>query len=198
MAEAHVHYHEENFTKSSAAPYEPDARYSHCSLLVDAGKWITYGGYIKGGKRQYPELCPEFVEVFDVTVRRWKQQVISGASAPMLPTIGVATASIGHSIYYFGGSNGYGKWSSELYCLDTKTNRRSKLTPKNQRLSPMAKHRAVMITYGTLLVIYGGYGPLPAIRHPSIQYEEHQIYKGMCLTNELVCYDTRQSKSQVK
>ena len=195
MAEAN--YHEANFTKSSAAPYEPDARYSHCSSLVtDAGKWITYGGYIKSGKQQYAQLSPEFVEVFDITDRRWKQEIIAGASyAPLLPTIGVATASIGYSIYYFGGSNGQGIWSYELHCLDTRTNRRSKLTPKSQWLSPMAKRRAVMITYGTLLVIYGGYGPLPAIRHPNVQYEEHQIYQRMCLTNELVCYDSRQSKS---
>ena len=199
MAEAN--YHEANFTNSSAAPYEPDARYSHCSSLVtDAGnlKWITYGGYDKSSKQQHAELLvsPGFVEVFDITDRRWKKDMIAGAScAPLLPTIGVATASIGYSIYYFGGSNGQGMWSNELYCLDTRANRRSKLTPKSQRLSPMAKHRAVMITYGTLLVIYGGYGPLPAIRHRNVQYEEHQIYQGMCWTNELVCYDSRQSKS---
>ena len=59
----------------------------------------------------------------------------------------------------------------------------------------MAKHRAVMITYGTMLMIYGGYGPLPAVCHPNVQYEEHQIYNiGMCWTNELVCYDSKQSK----
>lgn len=195
---AKVNFREPSFTKSLDAPYEPDARYSHCSSLVaDTEKWITYGGYLKRSSQQYAQLSPEHVEVFDVAVRKWKQWAITGASSPSVPSIGVASASIGYSIYYFGGSNGRGKWFSELYCLDTRINRRSKLIPKNQRLAPMAKHRAVMVTYGTMLVIYGGYGPLPAIRHPNVQYEEHQIYKGMCFTNELVCYDSRQSKSQV-
>ena len=190
---AEVNFHEPNVSRHLDTPYEPDARYSHCSSLVAvAGKWIMYGGYIKEGKYLYPQLNPEFVEEFDVTTRRWKQLLVTGTQS--LPTIGVATASIGCSVYCCGGSNGYGEWFSELYCLDAMTNKRFKLTPKNRRLSPMAKHRAVMITFGTMLVTYGGYGPLPAIRHQNVQYEEHQIYKGMCWTNELVCYDSKQSK----
>lgn len=192
---AEVNLKEPSLTKHLDTPYEPNARYSHCSSLVaDAGKWIMYGGYIKDGNHLYPQLSPEFIEEFDITTRRWKQQKIDGHSILSLPSIGVATASIGCNVYCFGGSNGHGKWFNELYCLDTRTKMRAKQTPKNQRLSPMAKHRAVMVTYGNMLVIYGGYGPLPAVRYPNVQYEEHQIYKGLCWTNELVCYDTEQSK----
>ena len=190
---AEVNLKEPNLANNLDTLYEPDARYSHCSSLVaDAGKWIMYGGYLKDGNHLYPLLSPEFIEEFNITTRRWKQQKI--ADTPSLPTIGVATASIGYNVYCFGGSNGRGKWFNELYCLDTVMKMRFKLTPKNQRFSPMAKHRAVMVTYGNMLMIHGGYGPLPTIRHPNVQYEEHQIYKGMCWTNELVCYDIEQSK----
>ena len=186
--------YEQRLTAGSLdAPYEPDARYSHSmSLVSDTGKWIMYGGYLKDGKYLYVQLNPSVIEEFNVATRRWKQHIINGR--PPLAAVGVATASIGCNIYCFGGSNSHGQWFNTLYCLDTMFNTSSQLMPQNGRLSPMAKHRAVMITYGSMLVIYGGYGPLPSIRYPNVQYDEHQVYKGLCWTNELVCYDIEQSK----
>lgn len=168
---------------------EPTARFWHCGCLVE-GKWLIYGG-----RYEPDEGLAEPASVlhqFDPNSKNWKK--IEASGMPPQAIYSIATASIRHYLYSFGGSDSpdrEARYYNTLHRLDTRTKVWTKLTPKNPENSPMPKRGAVMIAYGHLLVIFGGLCYLP----PDIvkQLPESKLTR-IGWTNELVCYDTREGE----
>jgi len=105
-----------------------------------------------------------------------------------------ACASIGVSLYTFGGRDGVNYFNC-IYQLHIPSLAWSELKAINPENVPMAKSSSAMVSFGDRnLVTVGGFGILPANRHPGVEYivkpDIYGDYVGV--TNEVAvfCVDT--------
>ena len=164
--------------------YEPEPLFWHCSALVE-GEWITYGGIGADGGLADPltSIHPDR--------EGWTQMATSGT-----PPSGVAAAAcvaVGSLLYHIGGA-GEGGFYNTVHCLDTTTMEWRELQPANPQAAPMKKFGLAGISYGSIIVTVGGFGELPTNHHPGVEYAPHPEIEGSGWTNEVVCYDTKQSE----
>ena len=170
------------------SPYEPQARWKHCSVKID-GKNYTYGGNL--GPRALREP-PTVIEVFDVAAEEWEQKNTSGVPPPGF--IDAACAAIGQKMYTFAGYNGQTAFNC-IHCLDTRNFNWNEVAPLYPEEAPMCKYNAAMVTYrGTLLVTFAGYGILPQKRRTGVEYIEDPERNNIGWTNELCYFDLDTSK----
>ncbi|XP_065874118.1 thiohydroximate-O-sulfate sulfur/sulfate-lyase (nitrile-forming) NSP5 [Euphorbia lathyris] len=92
----------------------PGARSSHAITLV-GNKAYAFGG----------EFAPRVpvdnkIHIFDLLTQTWSIPQVTGDIPP--PRVGVTMASIGHTIYVFGGRDATHQELNELYSFDTSTN----------------------------------------------------------------------------
>ena len=172
----------------SLSHYEPQARWQHCSVMID-GKNYTYGGHL--GPRA-PREPPTVIEVFDVAAEEWEQKNTSGV--PPHGFIAAAYAAIGQKMYTFAGFNEQTVFNC-VHFLDTRNLNWNEVAPLNPEEAPMCKFGAAMVTYrGTLLVTFAGYGILPQKRRTGVEYIEDPEMNNEGWTNELCYFDLDTSK----
>ena len=168
--------------------YEPKPRYAHCSALVE-GKWVTYGGHF-GADGDYADP-PTSVDVFDPDREEWT--LITTSGIPPSGVLNAACVALGPLLYHIGGAD-EDNFYNTIHCLDTTTKEWRELQPANPQEAPMKKWGLAGISYGNIIVTIGGYGDLPANRHPGVKYAPNPDIEGTGWTNEVVCYDTEQSE----
>jgi len=174
--------------RGSPSVYRPQARFSCCSSSIE-GKQYTYGGHFGIARIGQP---PRVVEILSFTKERWQQLVTRGQPPPGF--MYAACASIGVSLYTFGGRDGVNYFNC-IYQLHTPSLAWSELKAINPENVPMAKASSAMVSFGDRnLVTVGGFGILPANRRSGVEYVVKPDVYGdqQGLTNEVAvfCVDT--------
>ncbi|XP_057977520.1 nitrile-specifier protein 5 [Malania oleifera] len=123
----------------------PGARSSH-AVTVFAQKACVFGG----------ELTPRVpvdndLYVFDLHDLTWTVAAVTGDVPP--PRIGVTMASVGDTIYVFGGRDGAHKELNEFYSFDTRTNNWTLLSA-----GPPHRSYHSMTADDRLVYVFGGCG----------------------------------------
>ena len=167
--------------------YEPQARFGHCSALVN-GKIFMYGGHISPRLTQPPTV----VDVFDPATAKWDQITTTGPPPPGF--IDASCTVIGMYLYAFGGRDGI-SYFNNIQELNTTNLKWTQLNDANQGEAPMAKAGAAMISYNQkILIAIGGYGILASHRRSGTEYIPSQNFPGHGWTNELLSFDVNSSE----
>ncbi|XP_019849570.1 PREDICTED: uncharacterized protein LOC100637873 isoform X1 [Amphimedon queenslandica] len=128
------------------------------------------------------------VETFSFSSARWSSHLTRGT--PPLGVVDYSCTTFRSNIYYYAGWCGHDHCHyNSLTVLNTLTMSWTQLHPNDE--SMMEKSRAGMLSLefdGTdYLLMVGGLGPTPAVKHPQFQYE--QIPDGRVRTNEQLLYN---------
>lgn len=126
----------------------PGARSSHAVSLVGEK------AYVFGGEFTPRVPVDNFMHVFDLEQRTWAILDVTGDVPP--PRVGVTMASIGSTIYVFGGRDQEHKELNELYSFDTITNKWSLLSSGD--MSPPHRSFHSMAADDSCIYIFGGCG----------------------------------------
>ena len=170
---------------STVLQYEPTARHSHCTAVVN-GRLLMYGGSNSDGK--IPDEPPSVVEIFEDGT--WKSMLTTGE----LPEgyLALTATAIADTLFTFAGVGREGSYSNKLFALRTVSLEWNELHPVNPDEAPSAKMFSPIIAFGrNILCSFGGYGPLPTSPYPGAEYVEDEDEDEDCegWNNELACYD---------
>lgn len=167
--------------------YEPSPRSMHYACAVEDCVFIGSGDSDQ-------VIRKETLEVYNSLTETWTQKKTTGQWHRPEPIDNgtSAIASCGKFCYLFGGEyeiKGAGrKFSSDLFCLDTTTFKRTQLPLE----SPKEKSFCGMVYFEkNKLVLFGGYGPLPneALQQGSSFVENPRFGGGTGWNNELHVID---------
>ena len=162
----------------SSAKYEPLPRYKHISQCVGS-KVLVQGGQTKENSRKY---LSTIVEIFDPYSELWEQKQVKG-DGPQPGIYSAASASLHGDFFSFGGHCD-GSHFNTLHRLDTKTWHWYQLSPQNADGAPMPKYGCGMISFGSSLVVFGGYGISQRPTEPHSFIKNAKFTDGKGWTNE--------------
>ena len=131
------------------------------------------------------------LDMFSVNMRTGKWLKYNITSDTPLPCQDACTATIGNTIYSYGGEIAWTPFrvSGELYQLHLKDMRWKKVKAKGTK--PEGRNGAGICSVNGKLLLMGGYGPLPSERkHPQVEYE---VTAGYGWNNELFEFDPHKS-----
>ena len=165
---------------------EPSPRWGQLSAVVEE-KPCMYGGRTKDFLKEKSGLASS-VHSFDGS---WYCEDTSG-----VPPHGLylgACASAGHHVYVYGGLDGSAHQGS-LHQLDTRTWTWKQLSSTG----PMRKSGCQMVSYGSNLVLFGGYGIPSGPTQPGPEFVKNSNYTdGRGWTNELHTFDLIKGEGDV-
>ena len=171
--------------------YEPQARFGHCSALVN-GKIFMYGGHISPRLTQPPTV----VDVFDPATAKWDQITTTGPPPPGFMYASCAVIAI--YLYEFGGRDEI-SYFNDIHQLNTTNLKWAKLDVANQGEAPMAKAGAAMVSYNQrILITVGGYGILPYHHRSGTEYIPDPNFPVQGWTNELLYFDVNSGELYVQ
>ena len=160
---------------------EPSPRCGQFSAVVE-GKLCVYGGRTKDFVKEKSGLASS-VRSFDGLLESWYSEDTGGVPPPGL--YDGACASACHHVYVYGGHDGL-TYQGSLHQLDTRT--RTWKQPSST--GPMRKAGCQMVSYGSNLVLFGGYGFPSGPTQPGAEFVKHSEYTdGRGWTNELHTFD---------
>nr|GFA57312.1 hypothetical protein [Tanacetum cinerariifolium] len=126
----------------------PGARSSHAITIV-GDKAYAFGGEFK------PRVpVDNSLYVFDLNTLTWSIAEVTGDTPP--PRVGVTMASIGETIYVFGGRDATHAELNELYSFDTCTNKWTLLSSGDTRPENRSYHSVA--TDDSRVYVFGGCG----------------------------------------
>ena len=147
------------------------------------------------GRTHYNDFAKEkdvlasSVHSFNPVLESWAENKPSGAPPPGLHS--GASASEGHHLYLFGGYDG-SHLQCSLHQLDTRSWVWKQLSSGG---GPMRKGGAGMVTCGSKLVLFGGYGVSTGSIQPGAKFvADNKFTNGTGWTNELHTFDLRLDK----
>ena len=169
---------------------EPSPRWGQFSAVVE-GKLCVYGGRTKDFLKEKSGLASS-VHSFDGLLESWYSEDTGGVPPPAGLYIG-ACASAGHHVYVYGGYDGSAPQGS-LHQLDTRTRTWKQLSSTG----PMRKTACRMVSYGSNLVLFGGYGIPSGPTQPGAEFVKWSKYTdGSGWTNELHTFDVIKGEGDV-
>ena len=174
--------------KMGAGFSEPSPRWGHFSAPVQ-DKLLVWGGRAKDFAKEKNVLAST-VHSFDPVLESWAENKPSGPPPPGLYS--GACASAGHHLYVYGGSGGSNRHGS-LHQLDTKSWTWKQLSSAG--LSPMKKIACGMVTYGSKLVLFGGYGTSSGPTQPGAEFVKSSKWaNGWTNDHELHTFDLKEGE----
>ncbi|KAL3514157.1 hypothetical protein ACH5RR_026874 [Cinchona calisaya] len=126
----------------------PGARSSHAITIVGQK------GYAFGGEFTPRVPVDNKLYVFDLTEKTWSVADATGDIPP--PRVGVTMASVGDTIYVFGGRDGTHKELNELYSFDTSANKWTLLSSGDT--GPESRSYHSMVADDWRIYVFGGCG----------------------------------------
>ena len=169
--------------------FEPSPRWGQFSAVVE-GKLCVYGGRTDDFRRKKSGLASS-VHSFDGLLESWSSEDTGGVPPPRL--YNGACASAGHHVYVYGGHDGSAPQGS-LHQLDTRTWTWKQLSSTG----PMRKSGCRMVSYGSNLVLFGGYGIPSGPTQPGAEFVKSSMYTdGRGWTNELHTFDLIKGEGDV-
>ena len=164
---------------------EPYPRYGHLSAAVE-GKFCVWGGCTNNFREERDRLISSF-HSFDPLKESWTSKSCSGLRSGHHGIYDCASASAGHFIYMYGGSDGV-KWHSSLYRLDTRSGKWKELSGTG----PMEKVDCSIVATSEKLVLFGGYGISSGPSQPGAKFVRSKNSLGRGWTNELHVFDLKE------
>ena len=165
---------------------EPSPRFGHFSAAV-VDQLYVWGGLTKDFLKEKNSLAST-IHCFHPVLESWEHHKCSGSVPPALYW-GACTSTKGN-LYLYGGWNGP-HCHGCLYQLDTESLKWQELSSAG----PMRKVGCGMVSYGTKLVVFGGYGILSGPIQPGTQFLKDTKYtSGSGYTNELHIFDLEAGK----
>ena len=172
---------------------EPTPRWSPFSAPVE-GQVFLSGGRTQDFDKDKSSLLST-VHSFNVHSETWRERPVEGAPPPGI--YGGASASLGQFFYIFGGIDGSDLFNS-LHQLDTSsaTLKWTQLTTPDSSSGPMKKTSCGMISCGSHLVLFGGYGLPCGPTQPGAEFAKDARYAdGRGWSNELhIFFDVTEGK----
>ena len=163
---------------------EPPRRWAHFSTPIGEQLYI-WGGRTKDFKKGE---VTSTVHQFNQKSETWTINSCNGPSPPCSYT--GASASAGHHIYMYGGSDG-SRVLNSLHQLDTQSWTWSELT----KSGPMSKTSCGMIAFDKKLLVFGGYGIPSAPTQPGAKFiKNSNSSDGRGWTNELHLFDLKEGE----
>ena len=160
---------------------EPPPGYSHFSAPID-NKLYLWGGYNRKDT--------SIVSHFDPDAEVWGNDTCEGPHPPGISD--GATASAGHHLYTYGGYNGAHDVQGTLHQLDIESWIWKLVTSGR---GPMMKAGCGMITYGSKILLFGGYGTPSAPTQPGAKFiKDPTNSKGLGWTNEVHIFDLQEGE----
>ena len=176
-------------SKMEAGFSEPSPRWGQFSAVVE-GKLCVYGGLTKDFLKEKSGLASS-VHSFDGLLESWYSEDTGGVPPPGL--YDGACASAGHHVYAYGGHDGSARHVS-LHQLDTRTRTWKQLSSTG----PMRKSGCRMVSYGSNLVLFGGFGIPSGPTQPGAEFVKSSYYTdGRGKTNELHTFDLIKGEGDV-
>ena len=172
----------------SSSNYEPLPRFFHNSSRVGS-KVVVQGGRTKDFSEKSRQHLSSVVEIFDLYSESWEQRPVTG-DAPSPGTYNAASASLHDDLFSFGGSDSR-QYFNTLHRLDTEKLCWSQVSPQNADGAPMPKSGCGMITLGSGLGVFGGYGVPRGLTEPQSFIKDTN---GRGWTNEFHIYNLSQGK----
>ena len=169
---------------------EPPPRFCQLSAVVE-GKLCVYGGRTKDFLKEKSRLASS-VHSFDGLLESWYSEDTGGV--PPHGLYNGACAPAGHHVYVYGGTDG-SAYQSSLHQLDTRTWTWKQLSSTG----PMRKSGCRMVSYGSNLVLFGGYGIPSGPTQPGSEFVKNSKYidTGRGWTNELHTFDLIKGEGDV-
>ena len=173
----------------SSSKYEPLPRFYHISSRVGS-KVVVQGGRTKDFSEKSRQRLSSVVEIFDLYSESWEQRPVAG-DAPSPGTYGAASASLHDDLFSFGGYGG-SQYLNTLRRLDTEKLCWSQVSPQNADGAPMPKSGCGMISFGSGLGVFGGYGVPRGPTEPQSFIKNTGFTDGRGWTNEFHIYNLSQ------
>ena len=155
--------------------------------------FITSAGgltYLWGG---FQDTEPEAVFIYHHDTEKWTRRRTSGPHPPAGLGNG-GCAESGHSLYFFGGSDGK-NYYGDLYELNMQTWQWRKLCDGSTG-GPGKKYGCRMVSYhqDQLLVVGGTYYEMPSSRQADARYDK-EAFGSSLNTNEVHCFSLSSGRS---
>ena len=140
-----------------------------------------------------PQKNASTIRIFNPVNEQWTVQPTTGTLPPGLSDGGCA--SIGNSLYCFGGYNGSSRFN-ELHKLNIETYHWSKVQPKNDRSEwPIGKRGCSCVAIDNrTLCCFGGYGKFSSPQPGSEFTKDKEFTDGLAWTNEFHFFDVQEGK----
>lgn len=182
--------------------YQPLPRIGHDTVIVGDrvylwGGWHKLVPKVHSSSEKIKSLS--VIEVYNLRTGEWGQIPTSG-----VPPLGVAyhaCARVNEDVYYFGGRCGHrGCHHNTLHRLSTVTMKWKDVTPSTsyEECCPMKKAECGMVRFKwrseDLLLVLGGYGPLPVHRQPQVTYVQKKGKVEYGWTNEIHVFSIQTGK----
>ena len=180
--------------------YEPAPRLGHATACV-GNKVYLWAGWQKGlpSEHSSPEKTrlTSVVDVFDLQTGEWKQYPTAGS--PPLGVRGYTCATVGTSIYYFGGWCGH-DWCrhNTVHRLDTETMTWHDVKTANPQRAPMKKNSCGMVAFkegeDDILFVCNGAGLLCSAAQAEALYIPWKDNPDYGWTNEMHLFSIQEGK----
>ena len=169
---------------------EPSPRWGQFSAVVE-GKLCVYGGITKDFLKEKGWLASS-VHSFDELLESWSSED-TGGDVPPPGVYDGACASAGYHVYVYGGHDGSARQGS-LHQLNTRTRTWKQLSSTG----PMRKTGCRMVSYGSNLVLFGGFGIPSGPTQPGAEFvKSSRSTDGRGVTNELHTFDLIKGEGDV-
>ena len=167
---------------------EPSPRWGHFSAPVGE-EFCVWGGRTEDFSKE--KVSASSVYRFDPLLESWSENKPSGGGPPPPGLYAGSCTSTSDHLYLYGGQDG-SHYHGSLHQLDTKS------WSWKQQLSsagPMSKSDCGMVTYGNMLVLFGGFGFPSGPTQPGAEFIIYEkSTSGIGWTNELHTFDLKEGE----